>query len=78
MSNSYKKSPYTGICGKSEKIDKQSFNRGFRTKTKSLINKGILDELPQTHNPKHGGNWNFTKDGKLRFNPKTRPELLLK
>lgn len=78
MSNSYKKSPYTGICGTSEKIDKQSFNRGFRTKTKSLINKGMLDDLPQAKNPKHGGNWNFTKDGKFRFNKKKYPELLLK
>ena len=78
MSKSYKKSPFTGICGNSEKKDKRAFNRGFRASTKSTINKGNLDDLPERKNPKNGGNWNFYKDGKIRFCPKKYPELLLK
>jgi len=78
MSNSYKKNPFIGICGNSEKKDKRAFNRGFRTSTKSIINKKNLDYLPERKNPKNGGNWNFFKDSKIRFCPIKYPDLLRK
>jgi hypothetical protein len=29
------------------------------------MDKKLYDDLPERKNPKHGGNWNFKKDGKV-------------
>lgn len=81
MSRSYKKKPIAGHGGLSEKRDKQAYSRGFRNTVRCMIRRGLYDLLPKRPNYRHGGNWNFQKDGKSWIKKKVReefPQLLRK
>jgi len=64
MSDSRRKTPIVSNGGFSEKKDKQQYNRGYRRLIRALIDKGWFDSLPKRPMHRHGGNWNFNKDGK--------------
>ncbi len=78
MSGTIRKKSIIGNGGQSEKKDKQSYNRGYRTMCKTFIAKGWYDDIPKHQGKRHGGNWNFTKDGKRYFDKNKRPELMRK
>lgn len=74
MSRSYRKTPVTGFsCSKSEKKDKQIYNRRFRRAIKREIFNDILPDLREVSDV-----WQMTKDGKQRFDPEKHPELMRK
>jgi len=70
MSRSYRKNPIASPCGGSEKLDKRTYWRGYRKLVKTLISKWKFDDIPKDEGNRHGGNWNFKKDGKMYFDPK--------
>jgi hypothetical protein len=79
MSRTVRKTPFIGIIGKSEKADKRQYNRSFRQQTKHAVKNLEFDHLPEREfEGHHGRNWSFTKDGKIRFDPKKHPELMRK
>lgn len=79
MSRSYKKNSITGNCSsKSEKKDKQIYNKKLRRNIKQIMKKEEVDDwlfpsLNETQNI-----WLMSKDGKSHFDSKKFPELLRK
>jgi len=75
MARSFRKKNFIGICGSSEKRDKKYYSKSLRSVCKSLLKRRLYYDLPKHEGNRHGGNWNFNKDGKLRFNPDKYPQL---
>ena len=78
MSRSKRRTPVCGMTGAaSEKQDKRLYNRRYRRVCKQAIHadpaRELLPLLREYSNPGAMG-----KDGKYRFNPRDRPELLRK
>ena len=74
MSRSFKKSPVISITtSKSEKYDKQLYNRKLRKSIKSSLAKGEYDnlkDLKDVSNP-----WSMSKDGKWWVTEEVANEL---
>jgi hypothetical protein len=78
MSRSKKRTPVCGNTGAcSEKQDKSLYNRRYRRACKQALHVNpkceLLPHLREYSNP-----WVMHKDGKARFDPKVRPELMRK
>jgi len=78
MSRSKKISPVCGLTEAcSEKQDKRLYNRRYRRACEQALRLNpkceLLPHLREYSNP-----WAMDKDGKMRFDPKQRPELLRK
>lgn len=78
MSRSKRRTPVRGrTTARSEKQDKRLYNRRYRRTCKQAINADpgceLLPRLREYSNP--GA---MDKDGKVRFDPEDRPELLRK
>lgn len=78
MSRSKKRTPVCGMTGAaSEKQDKRLYNRRYRRVCNQAIHvdptRELLPLLRELSNP--GA---MEKDGKMRFDPRGRPELLRK
>lgn len=69
MSRSWRKNPYIGIAGDSDKKDKQLANRRLRRRVKEELNKGreVLVSKRESSNV-----WSFSKDGKTRVEKDSR------
>jgi hypothetical protein len=78
MSRSRRQSPVTGATtAASEKADKQRYNRLYRRAVKQAIaQQPDADHLPHLY--EYSNSWGMNKDGKIRFNPVKRPDLLRK
>lgn len=78
MSRSKRRTPVCGITNaRSEKQDKRLYNRRYRRVCKQAIHndhgRELLPRLREYSNP-----WAMDKDGKVRFDPDERPDLLRK
>jgi hypothetical protein len=78
MSRSKRRTPVCGrTAARSEKQDKRLYNRRYRRVCEQAIHadpaRELLPLLREYSNP-----WAMEKDGKVRFNPGERPELLRK
>ena len=66
MSRSYRKSPFIGTCGGSDKFDKRISNRRLRRRVLECLERGeeppVLREVSDV--------WLFQKDGKYRVDDK--------
>ena len=73
MSRSRRKTPKGGLTNsgfnRGEKDDKQIANRKLRKRNKRLVEKG--EEETFIVKREASNIWDFRKDGKKRFNPKT-------
>ena len=78
MSRSKKRTPVCGMTGAaSERQDKRFYNRRYRRVCKQTIHTDPVRELlPQLREYSNIGA--MDKDGKVRFDPGDRPELLRK
>jgi hypothetical protein len=78
MSRSKRRTPVCGMTGAaSEKQDKRLYNRRYRRVCKQAIYADPAHELlPLLREYSNPGAMN--KDGKVRFDPEDRPELLRK
>jgi hypothetical protein len=78
MSRSKRRTPVCGMTGAaSEKQDKRLYNRRYRRVCKQVIHTDPAREpLPLLREYSNPGA--MAKDGKFRFNPRDRPELLRK
>jgi len=67
MARSYRKSPFCGTCGGSDKADKAAANRVLRRVTREALRgyDAEVDVLPELRDVSDV--WNFAKDGKIRF-----------
>jgi len=75
MSRSKRKTPVRGICGSrhhiSEKTEKRKANRKMRRKNKVLLETSSnLDQLLFKHKDEVEDVYGWSKDGKIRFDPK--------
>lgn len=78
MSRSKRRTPVCGVTtARSEKQDKRLYNRRYRRVCKQAIHsdpgRELLPRLREYSNP-----WVMDKDGKARFDPEDRPDLLRK
>ncbi len=64
MSRSYRRRPFHGVCGGSDKRDKVESHRRLRVAQRSAPEDGPAPVLRDVSDP-----WDMNKDGKLRFDP---------
>ena len=66
MSRSFRKNPFIGVCGGSDKLDKRISNRRLRRRVLECLERGeeppVLREVSDV--------WLFQKDGKYRVDDK--------
>ena len=78
MSRSRRKLPFIGITtAVSEKEDKRIANRKERRFNRQILHTTVDDTLLR-HKCEVGNPWLFAKDGKIRFDPKSYPDLVRK
>jgi hypothetical protein len=80
MGKSIKKNPFSGMTkSKTNKKDKRIANKQFRMEIKQKL-KHMYDPEAEVFPEKEeiSNVYNFTKDGKFRFNPKVYPKLMRK
>jgi len=78
MSRSKKRTPVCGMTSaRSEKQDKRLYNRRYRRICKQIIHADPTRELLPSLS-EYSNTWAMDKDGKVRFDPRNRPELLRK
>lgn len=75
MSRSKRKNPFIGIADDSDWEDKRHANRRFRRWEKDALKK---DREPPEDLDEVSDEWGFGKDGKRRFDPEDRPDLMRK
>jgi hypothetical protein len=76
MSHSRRKIPKRGVTtSESEKSDKRVANRRLRRAAASALHAGveIMPSIREVSNV-----WEFAKDGKIRFNATTSPQMMRK
>ncbi len=78
MSRSRKRTPVCGMTGaSSEKQDKRLYNRRYRRVCKQALHVNPACEL-LPHLRAYSNRWAMAKDGRARFDPRERPELMRK
>lgn len=79
MSKSYKKTSISGCSAvKSEKKDKQLYNRKLRRITKQMMLREVMEELVFPTKKEIQDVWLMPKDGKSYFDKNKFPELMRK
>lgn len=75
MSRSYKKNPFMGIAGRSDKQDKRLANRRLRRVIHTKLNSGNtdFDEVALPALREVSDVWDMAKDGKMRLSEGSLP-----